>query len=130
MNDIEVQWHPGFVAAMDLELLEHVSALTQKREKELADSVLEVSVRANRRVADELRGGDNVCNALLELMEPEISKIVGEATKVAEKEAKKEEAVETAAKMLKSGRFTVEEIHEFIPRLSVEEIGMLAYKCL
>lgn len=111
------------------ELLEHVNALTQKQERELADSVLEVSVRANRRVADELRGGDSVCNALLELMEPEINKIVGEATKAAVEEAvtktKKEEAIKTATKMLKSGKFTSEEIHEFVPRLSLEEIAML-----
>lgn len=111
------------------ELLEHVNALTQKQERELADSVLEVSVRANRRVADELRGGDSVCNALLELMEPEINKIVGEATKAAVEEAvtktKKEEAIKTATKMLKSGKFTLEEIHEFVPRLSLEEIGLL-----
>lgn len=59
------------------ELLEQVNALSQKQEREFADSVLEVSVRANRQVANELRvGGDSVCNALLELMEPEINKIV------------------------------------------------------
>ena len=97
---------------------------------------MEVSVRANRHVADELRGGEGVCNALLELMEPEINKIVGEATKAAVKEAvkeakeesekkAKEEATQTAVKMLKSGRFTIEEIHEFVPRLTPEEIGML-----
>lgn len=114
------------------DLLERVNALTGKQERELADSVLEVSVRANRHVADELRGGEGVCNALLELMEPEINKIVGEATKAAVKEAMeesekkaKEEATQTAVKMLKSGRFTIEEIHEFVPRLTPEEIGML-----
>ena len=51
---------------------------------------MEVSVRENLHVADELRGGEGVCNALLELMEPEINKIVGEATKAAVKEAVKE----------------------------------------
>ena len=77
-----------------------------------------------------------MCNALLELMEPEINKIVGEATKAAveeakreaEKEAKrevKEEAIKIATKMLRSGKLTIEEIHEFVPRLSVEEIVML-----
>ena len=88
-----------------------------RNERELADSVLEVSVRVDRHAADELRGGEGVCNALLELMEPEINKIVGEATKA--------EAVQTATKMLKSGEFTIEKIHEFVPRLSVEENGML-----
>ena len=54
------------------ELLEIISNLTQKFDRELADSVLEVSVRANRQVVEELRGDDTMCSALLEIMEPEI----------------------------------------------------------
>lgn len=57
------------------ELLEQISNLTHKFDKELADSVLEVSIRANRQVVEELRGGDKMCKALLEIMEPEIDKI-------------------------------------------------------
>ena len=57
------------------DLLERINALTGKQEREFADSVLEVSVRENLHVADELRGGEGVCNALLELTEPEINKI-------------------------------------------------------
>ena len=58
------------------ELLERISRLTHKFDRELADSVLEVSIRANRQVVEELRGGDKMCKALLEIMEPEINKIV------------------------------------------------------
>ena len=58
------------------ELLEQISNLTHKFDKELADSVLEVSIRANRQVVEELRGGDKMCKALLEIMEPEINKMV------------------------------------------------------
>ena len=43
--------------------------------RELADSVLEVSIRANRKMVEELRGDGNMCQALLEIMEPEIMKI-------------------------------------------------------
>ena len=57
------------------ELLEQISNLAHKFDKELADSVLEVSIRANRQVVEELRGGDKMCKALLEIMEPEIDKI-------------------------------------------------------
>lgn len=57
------------------ELLEKIEAMKQKFDRELADSVLEVSIRANRHVVNELRGDDSVCQALLEIMEPEISKI-------------------------------------------------------
>ncbi len=57
------------------ELLERIDSLTQKQDRELADSVLEVSVRANRKLVEELRGDGNMCQALLEIMEPEIIKI-------------------------------------------------------
>ena len=60
------------------ELLERIISLTHKFDRELADSVLEVSIRANRQVVEELRGGDKMCKALLEIMEPEIDKIIGE----------------------------------------------------
>lgn len=60
------------------ELLEKIEAMKQKFDRELADSVLEVSIRANRHVVNELRGDDSVCQALLEIMEPEISKIKAE----------------------------------------------------
>ncbi len=61
-----------------LDLLERINHITQKFDRELANSVLEVSIRANRQVVDELRGGDGMCKALLEIMEPEIDKIIGE----------------------------------------------------
>ncbi len=37
--------------------------------------MLEVSVRANMRVVEELRGDENMCQALLEIMEPEINEM-------------------------------------------------------
>ena len=52
-----------------------INCITQKFDRELADSVLEVSIRANRQIVDELRGGNGMCKALLEIMEPEIEKI-------------------------------------------------------
>lgn len=131
------------------ELLVKVNSLTQKFDRELADSVLEVSIKANKRTVRELRGENQMCKALLEIMEPEINQIVGERTREITKEITEEvtkevtrevtrevtkavtKAVtrdlseETAVKMLKSGKFTVEEIHEYVPRLSIEEIRAL-----
>lgn len=49
--------------------------MKQKLDRELAESVLEVSIRANQHVVEELRGDGRMCQALLEIMEPEISKI-------------------------------------------------------
>ena len=60
------------------ELLERVHSLKQKFDRELADSVLEVSIEANWEIVEELRGDDSMCKALLEIMEPEIDKIIGE----------------------------------------------------
>ncbi len=58
------------------ELLEKVMELKQKFDRELADSVLEVSIKANKKIVEELRGDDSMCQALLEIMEPEINKEV------------------------------------------------------
>ncbi len=72
------------------ELLERVHGLTQKYDRELADSVLEVSIGANWEIVEELRGDDSMCKALLELMEPEINKIVElELQKERQKESRK-----------------------------------------
>ena len=37
-------------------------------------------------------------------------------------EARQEEATQTVMNMLKSGKFSVEEIQEYVPRLSIHEI--------
>ena len=63
-----------------------------------------------------------MCQALLEIMEPEINKIKEQTIK----ETAHKEAGENAANMLKSGKFSPEEIKKYIPRLSVEEIKSLA----
>ncbi len=57
-------------------LLEGVNRLTEKVDKELADSVLEVSIGANKQVVEELRGDDSMCQALMEIMEPVIQEKV------------------------------------------------------
>ncbi len=102
-------------------LLEHMEGLTQNLEKELADAVLEVSVRANLEIVELLKGDEGMCQALLEIMEPEINKI---AKETAEKAVAKE-AVETAIRMVKAGRMSVEEIKEFFPKLSAEQIKQI-----
>lgn len=53
-------------------LLEGVNRLTEKVDKELADSVLEVSIGANKQIIEELIGDDSMCQALMEIMEPVI----------------------------------------------------------
>lgn len=53
-------------------LLEGVNKLTKKMNKELADSVLEVSIGTNKQIMEELIGDDSMCQALMEIMEPVI----------------------------------------------------------
>ena len=80
-----------------------------------------------------LKEDENVCQALLEIMEPEINKIAAEAARKAVEETKREMqeqaerkakrvALEAVKKMIGSGRFTVEEIMEYVPGISVEEV--------
>ncbi len=56
-------------------LLQNVQVLKKDLDKELADSVLEVSVKANLPILEKLKEGDDMCQALLEVMKPEIDKI-------------------------------------------------------
>ncbi|MCM1039435.1 MAG: hypothetical protein NC434_08930 [Ruminococcus sp.] len=49
-----------------------VNKLTEKMDKEFADSVLEVSIGANKQIIEEMMGDDSVCQALMEIMEPVI----------------------------------------------------------
>ncbi len=72
------------------ELLEKIEKLDLKIDRELADSVLQVSIGANKQVVEELRGDENMCQALLEIMEPEINKIKAEVTREVTKEVTKE----------------------------------------
>ncbi|MCM1241833.1 MAG: hypothetical protein NC314_03265 [Roseburia sp.] len=53
-------------------LLVGVNKLTEKMDKEFADSVLEVSIGANKQIIEEMMGDDSVCQALMEIMEPVI----------------------------------------------------------
>ena len=54
------------------ELLEKIRRLKGKNDRELADSVLEVSIGANRQVVEELKGDVSMCQALMEIMEPQL----------------------------------------------------------
>ena len=92
------------------ELLKRISRLTEQGDRELADSVLEVSAQVNREVLEELKGDDNMSEALLEIcmpiveplieariepliearMEPLIETRVEEGKKQGKKEGKKE----------------------------------------
>lgn len=54
------------------ELLKKIRELTGKIDRELADSVLEVCIGANRQVVEDLKGDVGMCQALMEIMEPQL----------------------------------------------------------
>lgn len=53
-------------------LLGDRNSLTEKLDRDLADSVLEVSIGANKKIVDELIGEENMYDVLMELMEPRL----------------------------------------------------------
>ena len=55
-----------------VELLNSVKQMSEKEDRELADSVLEVSMEANKQVIEELMGDDKMYETLMEMMEPRI----------------------------------------------------------
>lgn len=67
-------------------LLEQADGLAHDFDRKLADAVLEVSIRVNPEVVEELKGDDSMCQALLEIMKPEINKITEKAVKEAVRE--------------------------------------------
>ena len=54
------------------ELLDSRNGMTQKSDLELADSILEVCIGANRQVIEELMEDDSMYEVLMEIMEPKI----------------------------------------------------------
>ncbi len=57
------------------DLLDKVGQMTEKFDMEMADSVLEVSVNANRHVIEKLIGDEGMFETLMEIMEPKINEI-------------------------------------------------------
>ena len=52
MNDTEIQWHPGFVAAMELELMEYSSKLYFQSEHNLSKKPLQIDLLVIKKEED------------------------------------------------------------------------------
>ena len=76
LDEISHIWLGSLSERMEKEkmvrLIESAEKLTGKAEREFADSVLEVSIGANKQVIEELMGDGKMCQALLEIMEPHL----------------------------------------------------------
>lgn len=75
-------------------LLEKISQITEKNDREMANSILEVSVGANRQIIERLRG-DDMFETLIEIMEPRIDEIRKEERKEGRKEGRIQGTIET-----------------------------------
>ena len=102
-------------------LLKHTSNLKGKLDRELADSVLEVSIKANMQLVEKLRGEDNMSQAMLEIMEP----VLLEREKQVEIRTKKE-GIKSSVNLLRVLGHTENEIRTAVMnqyQLSEEEIN-------
>ena len=96
-------------------LLERISQLTEKGDRELADSVLDVSVQVNRQILEELKGDDDMSQALLEIVEP----LIKPRLLLAEETAKKkglQEGIQGAAEVLRDLGHEDTEIRQIIQK--------------
>lgn len=82
------------------QLLEKIEGLSESFDKRLADSILEVAIRANKETVEELIGDESMCQALMEIMEPKISQIVNERTQKRVEEEKQKLLEEQKQKLL------------------------------
>lgn len=97
------------------DLLEKISQMTEKNDREMADSVLEVSIGANRRIVEELMGDDSMFETLMEIMEPRINEIrKGDMEKGIQKGRR--EGIQGAIEMLRNLQYQDTEIKSEIMR--------------
>ena len=99
------------------DLLLKVESFHTKLDRELAEAVLGVAIKANWRVAQELRGDGNMCEALMELMEPEINKIkenVREETTQQVTQQVMQQGIKNSIAALKNSGHTNDAIRSFL----------------
>ncbi len=71
--------------------IEYSRNVRSKNEKELIDAIFEVSVLANKSIVEELKMGDeDMCQALMEIMKPEIEEVVDTAVRETTERVEKE----------------------------------------
>lgn len=106
------------------QLLKRVSGLTGEFDREMADSILKVSIGANKQLIKAMMEDESMYESLMELMEPRL--VLRDKTKLEEgmRQGVQQGQRITAVRMLKSGRYTLEEIAD-ISGLSLQEIEML-----
>ena len=116
--------------------IEYSRKVRSKNERELIDAIFEVSALANKNIVEELKMGDeNMCQALMEIMKPEIEEVVNKAVNTAVLQERREttervtervteHAIRVAVEMLRGLNLGNAEIKEALQKnynLSEEE---------
>ena len=108
-------WLKGLSGNLEKDDIQRMMAernhMTEKADRELADSVLEVSISANRKIVEELIGDESMYEALMEIMEPKIKQ--REDAKIAEERKK---GIQITVKSLKDFGVGEEDIKKVIIR--------------
>lgn len=123
-DDDSHQWLRSLTSKMDKEtgenLIVSATGLTNREDRENADAVLQLAMRENPALFQQLKGVPEMCEALKELMRPEWDAAKAEA----KAEGKDEAREEIARDLLKDGTLSIEKISS-ISRLSVSRIRQL-----
>ena len=107
--------------------IEYSRNTNNKEERDLIDAIFEVSAVANKEIIGELvRGGGDMCQALMEIMKPEIDKIVNIAVlqerERVEKETAKRVEKETAERVEKENERKIKETAERAIKAAVRSL--------
>ena len=107
--------------------IEYSRNTNNKEERDLIDAIFEVSAVANKEVIGELvRGGGDMCQALMEIMKPEIDKIVNIAVLQERERVEKETAErvekETAKRVEKENERKIKETTERAIKAAVKSL--------
>lgn len=107
--------------------IEYSRNTNNKEERDLIDAIFEVSAVANKEVIGELvRGGGDMCQALMEIMKPEIDKVVNIAVLQERERVEKETAErvekETAERVEKENERKIKETAERAIKAAVKSL--------
>lgn len=96
-------------------LLDKRNQIIDKSDRELIDSVLEVSFGANRKIVDELIGDENMYEVLMEIMEPKIQKVrIQEAVDALKDFGHKDAEIKSA--IIKKYNLSADEADEYLQK--------------
>ncbi len=96
--------------------IEYSRNTNNKEERDLIDAIFEVSAVANKKIIEELvRGDETMCQALMEIMKPEIEEVVNTAV-LQERKETTARAIKVAVSMLRSTDMSEVEIKKALQK--------------